>query len=416
MTEQYDVIVTGGGSAGVAAAVGAAQAGARVLLVESQGFLGGAATSSLVLAWCGFYPQRPASTAPEAVVAGVARQALHHLKRLGIDIAPYFSGTGNWNIRLNPEATKIALDRTVADSGVRLALHTQVVGVARGPNRIEALRLFDPRGVHEVAAAAFVDATGDAALAFLAGAQACPRHDASRVQPASCPVRIGGVSAQAALDKPARAAALRGIERRFGRAEIRADGGFLTTLPGTDDLWWLSIDIDTNGLDGTDLAEAERDARSAAWHAVDALRAGLQGFERAFVLATGPKIGIRETRHVATRALLCEETLSQALRPDDTVALGAWPMELHHAPGRTEYRKIGGDGIYGIGLGALQAAAIDNLWLGGRTLGAEPAAYASARVMGTAFATGHAAGIAAALHTTDANPVRRELLRQDARL
>lgn len=415
MTEQYDVIVAGGGSAGVAAAVGAAQTGARVMLVEGQGFLGGAATLSQVLAWCGFYPQRPAKV-PQAVVAGVGRRALDHLDRLGIDVAPYYSGTGNWNIRLNPEATKIALDRTVADSGAVLALHTQVVEVLRTGNRIEALRLSDPRGIREVAASAFVDASGEAAMAFLGGAGACALHDPHQVQPASYPVRIGGVSVDAALDKPARAAVLAGIERRFGRAEIRADGGFLTTLPGSADLWWLSIDVETNGLDGTDLAQAERDGRAAAWHGVAALRAGLSGFDQAYVLATGPKIGIRETRHVATRAPLTEATLANAIRPEDTVALGAWPMEIHHGPGRTEYREIGGDGVYGIGLGALQVAGIDNLWLGGRTLGAEPAAYASARVMGTAFATGQAAGVAAALRTEDAPPVRRELLRQGALL
>lgn len=415
MTEQYDVIVAGGGSAGVAAAVGAAQTGAHVMLVEGHGFLGGAATLSQVLAWCGFFPQRPA-TVPQAVVAGVGRQALIHLDRLGINVAPYYSGTGNWNIRLNPEATKIALDRTVADSGAALALHTQVVGVVRHGDRIEALRLSDPRGLRDVSANAFVDASGDAALAALAGVTTCALHDAGHVQPASYPVRIGGVTDGATLDKAARVAALQGIERRFGRATIRADGGFLTTLPGSTDLWWLSIDVETNGLDGSDLAQAERDGREAAWNGVAALRAGLPGFEHAYVLATGPKIGIRETRHVSTRAPLTEVTLANARRPEDTVALGAWPMEIHHGPGRTEYREIGGDGVYGIGLGALQASGLANLWLAGRTLGAEPAAYASARVMGTAFATGHAAGVAAALHAEDASPVRRELLRQGALL
>jgi hypothetical protein len=89
-------------------------------------------------------------------------------------------------------------------------------------------------------------------------------------------------------------------------------------------------------------------------------------------------------------------------------------MEVHHAPGRTEYRPIGRDGVYGIGLGALSAAGFENLWLAGRNAGADPAAYASLRVMGTAFATGHAAGIAAAMRTHDAVRVRAELLDQGA--
>ncbi|WP_425073428.1 FAD-dependent oxidoreductase [Sagittula sp. S175] len=415
MTEHYDVVVAGGGSAGVAAAVGAAQTGARVLLVEAQGFLGGAATLSQVLAWCGFFPQRPAKV-PQAVVAGAGRQALDHLHQLGVDVAPYYSGTGNWNIRLNPEATKIALDRTVADSKATLALHTQVVGVETHHGRIESLRLCDPRGLREVSADACIDTTGDAVLAFLAGAALCPLHATDHVQPASYPVRLGGVLPGAALDNPSRAAALKGIQHRFGRAEIRADGGFLTTLPGSADLWWLSIDVVTNGLDGTDLAQAEADGRAAAWHATRALRAGLTGFENAYVVATGPKIGIRETRHVATRTPLLQSSLAQAIRPDDTVALGAWPMEIHHGPGHTEYRAIGGDGVYGISLGALSVAGLDNLWLGGRTLGADAAAYASARVMGTAFATGQAAGVRATMRSDDIGALRRELLRQGALL
>ena len=98
--------------------------------------------------------------------------------------------------------------------------------------------------------------------------------------------------------------------------------------------------------------------------------------------STGPRIGIRETRHAATVAPLLEPLLTGGIRPADTVALGAWPMELHHGPGQTEYRRIGGSGVYGIPLGALRSRDFTNLFQAGRTLGADPAAYASARVMG----------------------------------
>jgi hypothetical protein len=354
---------------------------------------------------------------PDPVVAGVGRLALDQLAALGLDVNPYFSATGNWPIRLNPEATKIALDRVVAASEASLALHTSVVGTSVSGDRIEALTLCDPRGTREVSAAAFVDATGDALLAFLAGAAPCPLHAAEpRLQPASYPVRISGAILGASLDKALRARALATMERRQGRAELRADGGLITTLPGTGDLWWLAIEVETNGLDGTDLAEAERDGRELAWRGVETLRQAIPGFETANVAATGPKIGIRETRHAATVAPLREAVLIGGLHPADTVALGGWPMEIHHAPGRTEYRPIGGAGFYGIAPGALQSRDFRNLHLAGRTLGADAAAYASARVMGTAFATGHAAGIAAAQGTGEAGALRRELLRQGALL
>lgn len=409
----YDVIVAGGGSAGVAAAVGAARTGARVLLVEGYGFLGGAATHSLVLAWCGFYPQRPAPR-PAPIVGGVANDILAALVRLGIDVEPYHSHTGNWNIRLNPEATKIALDEVARVDGLDIRYHTRVVGVETAGRMIAALRLADPGGVQTVSARSFVDTTGDAALAFLAGASPCPLHMSSHArQPASYPVRISGVAAGVPLDRDSRRSALASIERRLGRAELRADGGFMTALPGTDDVWWLAAEVETDGLNGDDLAAAERDGRALVWRGVEALRRLCPGFERANVASTGPNIGIRETRHAATRDPVREADVAQAVRRADGIALAGWPMEIHHGPGRVEYRPIAGDGAAHVPLGALHAADFDNLWFGGRTIGADPAAYASVRVMGTAFATGHAAGIAAALGD-DVSVIRRELARQNA--
>jgi hypothetical protein len=411
--KHYEVIVAGAGSAGVAAAVGAAQAGAKVLLVERAGFAGGAATLAQVLAWCGFYPQKSGKV-PEPVVGGVGQQALNHLAALGMDIAPYFSSSGNWPIRLNPEATKLALDRTLAGSGAQVALHCDLSQVSGTRRTIESVALRDPRGISEVSADTFVDATGDAELAFLAGATPCPLHgNAGRHQPASLPLRISGVSQGASVDKEDRAAALAGMVPDVGRARLRADGGLITTLPGTTELWWLAIEVETNGLDALDLAEAERDARELAWQAVLQLRQ-VSGFERACLSSTGPTIGIRESRHAKTVSPLKENTLLHGERPHDTIALGGWPMEIHHGPGQTEYRRIGGDGIYGIPIGALRSADIGNLLLAGRCLGADSAAFASARVMGTAFATGHAAGVAAALHNADVDALRRELLRQGA--
>ena len=124
----YDVVVVGGGSAGVAAAVGAAAAGARTLLLERYGFLGGAATTSNVLAYCGLYAQGGARAEP--VVAGVASQVIEALTRLGIEASPINSPSGNWILRLECEPLKLALDHVLRRSGADVLLHAPVVAAS----------------------------------------------------------------------------------------------------------------------------------------------------------------------------------------------------------------------------------------------------------------------------------------------
>ena len=136
--ERYDVVVAGGGAAGVAAAVGAARAGARTLLVERYGFLGGAATNALVLSYCGFFtPGEP----PVRTIGGVGAELLAGLSALGFDIAPVRSKSGNWIVILDVEAVKLALDRLVLGAGVALHLHTRLVAVARRGSRIDAVKI-----------------------------------------------------------------------------------------------------------------------------------------------------------------------------------------------------------------------------------------------------------------------------------
>lgn len=413
-TGRWDVIVVGGGSAGVAAAVGAAQCGGRTLLIESQGFLGGAATRSLVLAWCGIYPQRPPPR-PQPAVAGVLQQVMGHLDALGMPDATYFSGSGNWPMPLNPEATKLALDRTLRQAGVPVHLHSLVVNAHVSAGRIEAIDIQDPAGRHTLQARSFVDASGDSALTALAAATPCPLHASqSHHQPASFPVRLTGVVFEQVQDKASRAQALAKLPPQLGCAHLRQDGGILTPIPSTDDVWWLGIEVECDGLHGTSLSQAEQDGRDLAWQAVHTLRTQSPGFARANISATGPKVGVRETRHMATVEPLREADVLAGRLRGDGIGKGCWPMEIHHAPGHVEYRRVGGDGCYDIGLGALQSADLANCWLSGRNLGADASAYASARVMGTSFATGHAAGVAAALGGSDVQAVRRALQQQGA--
>ena len=386
----YDVIVAGGGAGGVGAALGATQEGAKVLLVEKYGFLGGAATSSNVLAYCGFFQQ---GETPVKAVGGVADLVLDELRGLGVDCDAFCSPTTlNWIILLEPEAVKLALDRVLIRSGVDVLLHTRVAAVSRTSDRLQSVTLAGMDGRRRVAAEAFVDATGDANLAFLAGIACRVGNDQGHLQAVSAPILVGGRDHTIPIDRAAIVAAFTAYNRSGRYPTARTDGGIYTQVPRTGDMWWMMFDHAMPDLSSESFTKAEQAAREAAHDYVEVLRAHVPGFEAAYLASTGPQIGIRESRHPAARYELTAEDLLSGRRRGDGVARAAWPIEDHSVPGKPIYREIGGEGFADIPLDCLRAKDVDNLFYAGRLIGADPLAYGSIRVMGTAFATGEAAG------------------------
>jgi hypothetical protein len=418
--ETFDVVVAGGGAAGVAAAAGAARAGARVLLVERYGFLGGAATNANVLTYCGLFQQGEVA---RAAVGGVALEVLRGLAALGFEVSPRRSASGNWIVTFEPEALKRALDGVACGTpGLSLALHARVTGVEASGGALGAVVLTDHAGTRMVRAAAFVDASGEAVLGALAGA--AMRVDTMRDGPgnaASLPMRLSGVTRQPDRAALARVAARANAILAEGRNEavhVREDGGVFMAMEAPGEAWWMCIDLVTDGLSSASLTAAEVEGRRMAWACLGALREE-EGCGAARIISTGPQFGVRETRRFATRAVVTEADGLAGRRDASGIARAAWPMEVHAEPGRPRFTPLGGEGFFDVPLDALRPEGIGNLWAGGRVIGADAAAYGSVRVMGTGFATGQAAGVAAALQAVSgvappAEAVRRVLLAQGA--
>lgn len=413
--EEYDVVVVGAGAGGVAAAVGAARTGARALLIERYGFMGGAATNSQVLAYCGFYVR---GTTAKQMVFGVGQDLLLELKNLGVDVQPIVSKSGYWIVMLDPEATKFAFDRLALQNNVELALHSRVVNAEVSDNRIRSVTLADHAGLVTIEAKAFVDASGEATLSVLAGVPLTLEGGSSaHLQPASFPIRIGGVPEGVEFDRAVMARLIAEHNETAEMPILRSDGGVVSRLPLTNNFWWMAIDLETDGITNASLSKVETTARELAWRNLEVLRRH-PGFENAYLASTGPQIGVRETRRPLSRADVREVDVVEGKRYDDGVGRGSWPAEVHEEPGRARFVDIGGEGFFDVRAGAVEAAQVDNLRLAGRVVGADSRAYGSVRVMGTAFASGHAAGVSAALvaegGSTDVQLLRKTLVEQGA--
>lgn len=408
----YDVAVVGGGSAGVGAAVGAAQTGATVCLVERYPFLGGAATISSVLSYCGFFDQNR-----EPVVGGVGGHLLARLRAAGAYEEITFKWSGNTVVMIDPEFTKLALDRLVRDAGVTPLLHAQVTSAGISGDAVDHITVTHHGSTHEIDAAAFVDASGDGDLLALSGAATSVLPPASR-QAGTLGMRIGGVAPDAVISSDLMKEAVARFNETHDARLVR-DHGPAARLPLTGEITMQIVDQHVDALNVVDLTRAETAAREQAWQYLEAFRDHMPGWDAAYIVGTGPQIGIRESRHLVGRTTLTRDDVVTARRqPEAVVARCGWPIEEHEGVGKTRYTPIAGKSFYDIPLDALRSIDRTNLWAAGRLLSADQDAFCSARVMGTAFATGHAAGVAAALgaHGRDplASDVQRELRAQEA--
>lgn len=407
--DHYDVVVAGGGIGGVSAALGAAKAGARTLLIEKYGFLGGAATISNVLAFCGLY-ERGGTPIPRAATRGASDLVFRQIDNLGVATEPRQNPkTGHWLVYLEPESLKLALDRSLATVGADVLFHAKAVDVVVLDRRLNRVVLHCHEGRVDVEATSFVDATGDAHIAMLAGVPRTMGDGLGNLQPYSAPIRIGGIPDGYMVDRALLAAALADYNKTGAYPTKRERAGFFAPIPNSRDIWWMIIDCPAQSATSQSLSDAERHAREAAQDYVDVLRLSQPGCKDAFLVQTGPQVGIRESWHVEAECRITEDDLLHGRTRADGVARAAWPMEDHAIMGRPKFIPVGGNGFAHIPFGALKAKGVSNLYLAGRTIGSDPKAYTSVRVMGTAFATGFASGIAAAHPTDPIDPLKARI-------
>lgn len=409
LTRDYQVIIVGGGMAGVAAALAAAREAASVLLVERNAFLGGAATAGSVGQFVGWETR-----AGRRVIAGVAAEIVAALQAEG-GAGPYAHFTMSTGHRMDrveydPEILKIVLDQLVVDARVDVIFQGSVQDVWAREDRLEAILLDTPAGSVKARADTFIDASGDMALLYRAGAAFLPPDGNELVQPATLMFALGPINFDV-MD------GIEPEERDHIIAKGVADGALpraavhRSRVPGSDSAWFNVTRVGLDPDDPFSLSTAQIEGRRQALAAARFLIAHMPGCESACLSRLAPQLGVRDFRRVKGDHVLSRPELAAGTLFEDTVACGAYPIDIHHPPGEAglTFEEFGEDHFYAIPLRSLVASGFANVLTAGRGVSATHEAFAALRVMPTAMAMGHAAGAAAALAAETASGTVRSV-------
>ncbi|MGC1953269.1 MAG: FAD-dependent oxidoreductase [Gammaproteobacteria bacterium] len=442
-----EVLVVGGGPAGIGAALGAAQAGAEVVLAERYGFLGGNATAALVMPLMSFYTERtPAQQTPsgrllpadhgpgDPVIAGAVASLLERLVAAGGAIPPSLD-TG-YVVPFDPELFKLIALELLDEAGVNFLFHAVASDVLTEQGLSGAV--FETKsGPVAIRARAVVDCTGDGDLAARAGAPyEVGRSTDGLVQPMTLMFRMGEFE-RAAFDAYVREHPdqWRGVYGLWDLVRQAAAAGELD-LPRENILFFATPherEVSLNvtrvtkvfGTDVWDLSYAEWMSRQQMRQIAAFLHRYVPGFANAYTIQSGVHIGVRETRRIVGDYQLTAEDVLQARKFSDVIARSTYPIDIHNPKGSgTLLKRLPQGDAYDIPLRCLLPRAVERLLVAGRCISGTHEAHSSYRVMPVSMATGQAAGVCAALaalgqtrpRSVPVAAVQAELVRQVANL
>lgn len=399
-TISCDVLVIGGGAAGVAATVAAGRAGARVVLLERYGFLGGLATTAQVGTICGLYLRDKTGTEATPVGGGFTQEFASRVQRAA-DTKPLRVDNGLWVLPYAPPAFARVADAVVSESGnITVVLHATVSEAQAEGSRLSQVRalawneplLFRPNMA--------VDCTGEATAAALAGANA--ENGGTDQAPALVFVLENvdpGLAGRGLLE------VRRELRRAVESGSLPALCERLSLVPGTGSNGRLALKLSLlpakpDRALWQQVTDWEREARALLDPLQKFLAENIASCRNARLDSVAPQLGVRSGRRILGRARLADEDVLGTRKSPLGIARGCWPMERWTNSPRPEMTYFTERDYYDIPLDCLRPVELDNVFVAGRCLSATTGAMTSARVIGTALATGWAAGTAAAFQAS----------------
>ncbi len=436
ITEEVDVLVVGGGPAGVGAAIGAARSGASVMIIEAMGSFGGMWTNGLVITLGGYNNWlRPY----QRCVDGVMGEWLRLAEQRG-----GACNNRSWVLHSDPEIMKTVSDEMLLDANVKCLLHTWVADAIVEDNKVKGVITENVEGRKAVMANVVIDCTGNGDLIARAGESFTV---SDRLQPMTNNFFFAEVDQDGEIPYDEEVMIPFGPEpglmdwnvlgdyqsprrdiyidrEKLKEAHLRGEfpeyggpwfGGMRKRFP-----WVNTTRVYANGINIAQLTKAEMDARKSAHQMIDYYRKNVKGFENSWILRTAATIGIRETRQLDGVYRLTGKDLVNGQKFDDSIAVGAWPIDIHPQKGESGQHKLYVPLPFQIPYRTMLPRKIDNLLVAGRCIAADREAMGSIRVGATCGAIGQAAGIAAAISAkSDVTPrtipvkvLQQEIVRQ----
>ena len=440
----YDIVIAGGGPAGVCAALSAARLGGKVLIIEQYGCLGGMSTVGQVAPWMTFH-----NSDGTQVVQGIGQEIVEILMERGMSRGHVRDTMGEtWTVTpFDNEGLKLVLSEMCRKEGVDLLLHTFIFGCEKDGDKITSLRCANKDGEIKVTGRCFIDATGDGDLFAFAGCDYwLGREEDHMMQPCSMNFSMYNVDfekvRQYMVDHPEDfhyktdfsllekdpPDSVSGFFSKWeqGRKEMNLDilRERILFFRGVRDGVATVNTTRLTAVDSTSadsMTEAEHVLRKQVHQVAELLRCYVPGFENAQLLACAPVVGIREGRRLNGLYCLTGDDLRAGRRFPDDIAVYAYPIDQHHpdGPGFTECKVP----AFGIPYGVLVPKDVENMLVAGRCVSCDREAQSSIRSTPGVMAMGQAAGVAAvqiaagvAAQKVNTDLVRQQLLQQKAYL